>query len=40
MEPDKVEAWRKDYNESRPHMSWGYLTPLEFSGVTNKIKAE
>ena len=37
---DKIEAWRQDYNESRPHTSLGYLTPLEFSGVTKKIKAE
>jgi transposase InsO family protein len=27
-----VEAWRKDYNENRPHSSLGYLTPAEFAG--------
>lgn len=25
-----VEAWRRHYNEERPHMSLGYLTPVEF----------
>lgn len=24
---EKVEAWRRDYNESRPHTSLGYLSP-------------
>jgi putative transposase len=27
----KVEAWRLDYNESRPHSSLGNLTPIEFA---------
>ena len=26
-----VEAWRKDYNEARPHKSLGKRTPLEFA---------
>jgi len=26
-----AEAWRKDYNEHRPHSSLGYLTPAEFA---------
>jgi len=26
-----VEAWRRDYNESRPHMALAGLTPREFS---------
>jgi len=26
-----AEAWRKDYNEERPHSSLGYLTPAEFA---------
>lgn len=26
----KIEAWRIDYNENRPHSSLGYLTPREF----------
>ena len=28
---NKIEAWRKDYNVSRPHTSLGNLTPLEFA---------
>jgi putative transposase len=28
---DKIEAWRKDYNEFRPHSSLDNLTPSEFS---------
>ncbi len=27
----KVELWRRDYNEQRPHSSLGYLTPNEFA---------
>ncbi len=27
----KIAAWRKDYNEERPHSSLGYLTPNEFA---------
>jgi len=26
-----IEAWRVDYNESRPHQALGHLTPSEFS---------
>jgi putative transposase len=25
-----IEAWRRHYNETRPHSSLGYLTPAEF----------
>ena len=25
-----IEAWRRHYNEVRPHSSLGYLTPFEF----------
>jgi putative transposase len=28
----KIEAWRRDYNEARPHSSLGYMTPNEFAG--------
>ena len=28
---EKVESWRKDYNEERPHSSIGNVTPLEFA---------
>lgn len=27
----KIEAWRRDYNECRPHTSLGWMTPAEFS---------
>jgi putative transposase len=26
----KIEAWRLDYNQHRPHGSLGHLTPCEF----------
>jgi transposase InsO family protein len=26
----KLEAWRKDYNEQRPHSALGGIPPLEF----------
>jgi putative transposase len=28
---EKIEAWRQDYNESRPHMALGNITPLEYT---------
>ena len=28
---EKIEAWRQDYNEFRPHSSLNNLTPKEFS---------
>ena len=37
---DKIELWRRDYNESRPHMSLGYLTPVEFAELRPKFNAE
>ncbi len=27
----KIETWRKDYNEFRPHSGLTYLTPVEFA---------
>jgi putative transposase len=33
----KIEAWRRDYNENRPHSSIGDLTPIEFA---NRIRTE
>jgi transposase InsO family protein len=27
----KIAAWRKEYNEERPHSSLGYKTPKEFA---------
>ena len=32
---EKIELWRKDYNEVRPHSSLGYLTPIEY---LNKLR--
>ena len=31
----KVEAWRHDYNEERPHCSLGYLTPRQFAQIAS-----
>ena len=28
---EKIEAWRVDYNEQRPHSAWGSLAPKEFA---------
>ncbi len=28
---DKIECWRWDYNEFRPHSALIYLTPAEFA---------
>lgn len=30
-----IEAWRRGYNETRPHSSLGYLTPKEFRAVVD-----
>jgi transposase InsO family protein len=27
----KIEAWRVDYNQQRPHSALGHLTPSEFA---------
>jgi hypothetical protein len=27
----KIAAWKKEYNEERPHSSLGYRTPAEFA---------
>ncbi|WP_240530296.1 integrase core domain-containing protein, partial [Novosphingobium sp. PC22D] len=27
----KIEAWRTDFNESRPHTTLGFMTPAEFA---------
>ena len=28
---DKIETWRRDYDEYRPHSSLGYKTPADFA---------
>ena len=28
---NRIETWRQDYNEHKPHGSLGYLTPNEFA---------
>jgi putative transposase len=30
----KIAAWRKEYNEERPHSSLGYCTPKEFAELS------
>ena len=34
-----IEHWRRHYNEERPHMSLGDLTPAEFKLVRREPKA-
>jgi len=31
----KIEAWRRDYNEERPHSSLGYLAPQQFAQLAH-----
>ena len=28
---EKIEQWRQDYNQARPHSSLQYRTPMEFA---------
>ncbi len=35
----KIEAWRQDYNEERPHSSLGYRTPRVFAAELLKASA-
>ncbi len=35
-----IEAWRRHYNEVRPHSSLGYLTPHEFTRSTKRSHRE
>ena len=36
----KIEAWRRHYNESRPHTALGWLTPHEFALAAVQRAAE
>jgi putative transposase len=36
----KIEAWRRHYNESRPHTSLGWLTPIEYAAAAAKQAAD
>ena len=36
----KIEAWRVDYNEQRPHGALGHLTPSEFPDAGRKAAPE
>ena len=33
---EKLDAWRIDYNENRPHSSLGNLTPGEFARLQDR----
>ena len=33
----KIAAWRKEYNEERPHSSLGYRTPKEFAAQGRQL---
>ena len=34
----KIAAWRKEYNQERPHSSLGYRTPQEFARAMGGAK--
>jgi putative transposase len=36
----KIEAWRREYNESRPHTSLGWMTPQEYALAATRKAAE
>ena len=36
----KIEAWRRHYNESRPHTSLGWMTPSEYAAAVAQKAAE
>lgn len=35
---DRIEEWRTDYNEHRPHTSLGNLTPRQFANQANQAR--
>jgi len=38
--PVKIEAWREDYNEQRPHSSLDYQTPREFAAAAESRREQ
>jgi putative transposase len=36
----KIEAWRRHYDEGRPHTALGWLTPREFAVAAAQKAAE
>lgn len=36
----KIEAWRQDYNNERPHSSLAYRTPREFAAILESTERE
>ena len=37
---EKIEAWREDYNEQRPHSSLNYQTPREFTSQMSSTRKD
>jgi putative transposase len=35
----KIESWRQEYNEQRPHSALGYLPPREFAAAAKRATA-
>src|SRR5207237_2974873 len=35
----KIEAWRQDYNQQRPHSSLDYVPPAEFARTRAEMRA-
>lgn len=31
-----LEAWRRDYNEERPHSKLGWMTPRDYAGTLSR----
>ena len=36
----KIEAWRQDYNEQRPHSALNYQTPREFAATAESRREQ
>jgi putative transposase len=34
---EKLDSWRKDYNERRPHSALGNRTPQEFAKFSDQV---